>query len=379
MKTKLLFTFLCTVIFTSAYSQIEASNYLANLIEPSGMVNQGTTLYVQGLTNLYQINTTAATPAATSIYTPAANYYMSNLAISGNLIYISEEHYDVVEDESLGCRIVTLDLNNLTAAVNVIYTTTQYISSLAIKESIIYFASETTPDANDNYTVQIHKIDSSIPNPTATILVSNLCANKAANDMAFHNNNLLISVGGLGKLFGFDITDSIIVVSEYMSNLNFNKGLFVTGSNLFLTEGNQVGTKPLNVTSTMNYVAKNTFYQDVINGNSFNANFRDVVLIGDKLYMTLLTQGRVVTVQDATLSTNEFNLDSNTISVYNSKTELVVSGLENNQTATVYNLSGQLLITKNVSANQNSIDISGYPQGLYLLKLDNQNVFKFIK
>lgn len=378
MKTKLLVTILSSVFFLNSYAQQEATSYLSGLVEPSAIINQGTMLYVQGYNNLYQVDTTLPTPTPTSIYSPATNFYMTNLTISGSIIYISEENYDAVADISLGSRIISIDLNNLSAPVNVIFSTPQYVSSLAIKDGIIYFSSETDPDINDDFIVQIYKIDSTITNPPATLLVSNLSASEEANDMAFYSNNLLISVGGLGKVFGFDTTDSVIVVSEYLNNLNFNKGLYINGNSLFLSEGNLIRTKQLNITSSLSSVAQNTIYQDTNGGIPFNANFRDVVLIGDKIYMTLLNQGRVVTVQDANfLVTNEFN--STKISIHNSQNEVVVSGLENNKTATLYNISGQLLATKNLSVNENSIDVSSFSKGVYILKLDNQKIFKFIK
>jgi hypothetical protein len=378
MKTKLLLTLLSSIFFFNSFAQQEASSYLSGLVEPSAIINQGNMLYIQGYNNLYQVDTTLPTPVATSIYSPATNFYMTNMTISGSIIYIAEENYDLVADIYLGSRIITLDTNNLSAPINVIYTTTQYISSLAIKDGFIYFASETNPDINDDFIVQIYKIDSNITNPSAMLLVSNLCASEEANDMAFYSNNLLISVGGLGKVFGFDTTDAVIVVSEYLNNLNFNKGLCVNNNSLFLSDGNLIGTKQLNSASSLSYVAQNTTYQDTNNGISFNANFRDVILIGDKIYMTLLDQGRVVTVQDAGfLTTNEFA--STTISIHNSQKEVVVSGLREDQKATLYNLSGQLLTVKNLSLNDNSIDITLFSEGIYILKLDNQNTFKFIK
>lgn len=377
MKTKLLFTILFISIFSASYSQQEATDYLSNLEEPSAIINKGNILYVQGPKKLYEINTASGSPTANVIYISENDFYMSNLTISGNIIYISEENYIESTNTYIGSRIITLDTNNPGASVNVIYTTPQYVSALAITGSTIYFSAETAPDAEDKFTVQVKKIDSTNP-AVAEIVVNNLTQDKEATDMAFYNNNLMISVGGHGKVFGFDITDPVISVSEYMSSLNFNKGLFVDGNNVFIAEGNLIGTKPLNAQASLTYVAQNTTYKDNING-IFNANFRDVVLIGDKLYMTLLNQGKVVTVQDSSLSNDKFNEDLKTVSIYNSKTSLTVSGLENNHTATIYNISGQLIATKALSSNENSIDLSSFNNGAYILKLDNQQTFKFIK
>lgn len=377
MKTKLLFTILFVTIFSASYSQQEASDYLSNLEEPSAIVNKGNTLYVQGPKKLYEIDTASGSPTANVIYAAGTNFYMSNLTINGNIIYISEENYIESTNTYIGSRIIALDTNNPGAPLNVIYTTTQYVSALAITGSTIYFSAETAPDANDKFTVQVKKID--ITNPVvAEVVVNNLTQDKEATDMAFYSNNLMISVGGHGKVFGFDITDPVISVSEYMSSLNFNKGLFVNGNNVFIAEGNLIGTKPLNVQASLTYVAQNTTYKDNING-LFNANFRDVVLIGDKLYMTLLNQGKIVTIQNASLANDKFNQALKTVSISNSKTALTVSGLENNHTAKVYNVSGQLITTKTLSVNENSIDLSSFNNGVYVLNLDNQKTFKFIK
>lgn len=377
MKTKLLFTILFIAIFSASYSQQEATDYLSNLEEPSAIINKGNILYVQGPKKLYEINTALGSPTANVIYTSGNDFYMSNLTISGNIIYISEENYIESTNTYIGSRIITLDTNNPGAPLSVIYTTPQYVSALAITGSTIYFSAETAPDAEDKFTVQVKKIDSTNP-AVAEIVVNNLTQDKEATDMAFYNNNLMISVGGHGKVFGFDITDPVISVSEYMSSLNFNKGLFVNGNNVFIAEGNLIGTKPLNAQASLTYVAQNTIYKDNING-LFNANFRDVVLIGDKLYMTLLNQGKVVTIQNASLANDKFNQALKTVSIYNSKTSLTVSGLENNHTATIYNVSGQLIAKKSLSPNENSIDLSSFNNGAYILKLDNQKTFKFIK
>ncbi len=93
------------------------------------MVNKGNTLYVQGLKKLYEINTASGSPTANVIYTAATNFYMNNLTISGNIIYISEENYDIVANQAFGCRIVSIDTNNPSAGITVIYSTPNYVSS----------------------------------------------------------------------------------------------------------------------------------------------------------------------------------------------------------------------------------------------------------
>lgn len=381
MKTKLLVAFLSIAFFPTSYSQQEASSYVANLNEPSGIVHFAHFLYVQGPKHLSYISTATTNPNAVLMYTPTTNYYMTNIAIEGDMLYVSEEIYDEELDESLGSRILSFDLNSSGESLppTIIYTTTGYISSLAVKNYIVYFTSETTPDANDNFTVQLNRLDSTLAPPVNTVAVSNLTENEEANDMNFYGNDLLISVGGDAKIYSYDITSGASTATELLTGLTFNKGLFVSGNALFTAEGNSIKKRLLDAISNQTSVALNTTYQDSNNGIPFNANFRDVVLIGDKLYMTLQDQGRVMVVQDATLSAGEFGTDVKGVSIYNSKTDLKVTGLGNSQTANVYNLSGQLLLTKEVSANENAMDISSFSEGVYLLTLDNQMTFKFIK
>lgn len=352
---------------------------MVNLIEPSGIINQGNMLYVQGPKNLYQINTEVDNPTPNLVYSPTADFYMSNLAVEGTMLYVSEEEYSLSQDAFLGCRIIAFDLNNLSTPPSVVYLTTQYVSSLAVKEGFVYFTSETTPTGEDNFTVELHKIDTTVPGPVATVLVSNLTNDEAANDMAFYGNDLLISVGGNNKIFSYDVTSNATTATELLTNLSFNKGLFVSGNALFTAEGNLIKRRLFDAISNQTSIALNSTYQDSNNGIPFNANFRDVVLIGDTLYMTLQNQGRVMMIQDATLSAGEFETDAKDVSIFNSKIQLNIAGLENSQTASVYNLAGQLLLSKQVSDKENAIDISSFSEGVYVLTLDNQKVFKFIK
>lgn len=380
MKTKLLFTFLSFLTFFNSFSQTENSNYVSSLINPSKIVRQGNIIYIQGDKNLYKIDTSVESPLAESIYSPEANYYITNITINDNVIYLSEENYDAENNTSSGSRIVAISLNVLNLAT-VIYTTPQYISALAIKGDFMYFTAETTPDANDHYIVQVHKFLYSSPNSLTTIIINNLTQNNAASDMAFYNNNLLILVGRQGKVFGFDVTDVINVTEYYSDDSNINKptGIEVSGNSLFIAEGNVIKYKgDLNSDSPFETIAINT--NPLAKKAAPDNLIDDVVLIGDKLYMTLPSQGKLSTMQDSSLSTNQFNQqDSNTFSIYNSSTKLTVLGLKGYQTATVYNLSGQLLFTKELSSNDNTIDINFLSNGAYILKLEGGKIFKFIK
>lgn len=378
MKTKLLFAIAGFAIFSTSFGQQEAVDYLSNLEDPSAIVTQGTTLYVQGGEDIYEVNTAAGTPSATSVYSTPADFYMTNMALGANKIYISEENYIQATDTYVGCRIISIDLGNLAAPPVVVHTTTQYITSLAVMGQVVYFSSEAPGATDDDFVVQISSIDTSLPTPVATVVVPEITENEEVNDMAFYNNHLLVSVGGDAKVYSFDVTQSPATVVEYLTALSFNKGIFVAGDRLFTAEGNMIKMKELNSPSAATAIAKNTTYLDTNGGTPFFANFRDVVLIGDKLYMTLQNQGKIVMVEDESLSAGKFAA-ANKLWVSNSKTQVTVNGLENNHDAVIYNMAGQKVGAKSLSANENGIDIATLTEGVYILVLDNKMAFKFIK
>ncbi|RZK12190.1 MAG: T9SS type A sorting domain-containing protein [Flavobacterium sp.] len=378
MKTKLLCAFLSIAFFIDSYAQVEASSYMTDLDEPSAIVNQGNVLYVQGPKEIYRIDTALDNPQATVVYTAPTDYYMSNLAVDGNKLYVSEEHYDDELDAFYGGRILSIDLTVAAVEPVVIYTTTRYVSALAFKDGFIFFASETDPVGDDNFIVQLQRIDTSVADPLPSLFVDLLTQDNEVNDMHFDGNVLLMSVGGDSVVYSHDITSGSGSATAMLTGLSFNKGLFVSGNALFTAEGNSIRMRSLDNASTWTSIAKNTTFQDSNNGVPFNANFRDVVLIGDKLYMTLQNQGRVMMIQDANLSAKDFE-SLKGISIYNSRTELNITGLERNNMATIYSISGQELVSKQVSASANSFDISSFSTGVYLVKLDNGKVFKFVK
>lgn len=80
-----------------------------------------------------------------------------------------------------------------------------------------------------------------------------------------------------------------------------------------------------------------------------------------------------------TLSTNDFE-SSNQIRVFpNPSTKILqVSGLENEETYTIYNILGKQVKSGNISSN-GYIEVSEFAAGVYLLKLGNNLTLKFLK
>ena len=62
-----------------------------------------------------------------------------------------------------------------------------------------------------------------------------------------------------------------------------------------------------NSSATLDFVCSQTTNFDIFNGNPYLANFRDVVLIGNTLYMTLEDQGKILKFTNATLGKSSFS------------------------------------------------------------------------
>ena len=88
--------------------------------------------------------------------------------------------------------------------------------------------------------------------------------------------------------------------------------------------------------------------------------------------------GHVRVFENSTLSTSSFT--RNTISIYpNPSSDYIeVTGLTSPDTYIIYSVLGTKISSGTISNNQ-KIDIQNYSTGVYFLKLENEEVLKFIK
>ncbi|MGJ8594077.1 MAG: T9SS type A sorting domain-containing protein [Aquaticitalea sp.] len=383
MKTKLLSLLLIIVTAYSATSQTEIEDYASGMVEPNYLAMSGTDMYVLGATDIYRIDTTSNTPTPVSIYTVPADYYLVNFTINGNLIYIALENYIEASDTFLGGRIVSFDLNNPAQPTVELFSTPEYISSLTNDGSTIYFASETlvNPPSFEPFITHLDMIDASLPNPTAQTIVNDLNDTSVIAGMFYDDNEVFMSSSDDNSIFAIDIFDINNPVVVEIENLNYNRGIFKSGDDLYLANGSLINKLNLddNTSNDLTPVAVNSTYEDVNNGTTFFANFRDVVLIGNTVYMTLRNQGLIVRAVDATLTVNEFESPLANVAVYNDANTIYIKGLSATNNAHIYSLNGQSLMHKELSSNNNAMDISQLSSGIYILNIDNQKTFKFVK
>ncbi|MDN3493663.1 T9SS type A sorting domain-containing protein [Winogradskyella bathintestinalis] len=382
MKTKLLYVLTFIIATLNVNSQTEVSPFVENLTEPIKMIADGTDLYVLGYEDLYKIDTSTPTPTTTVIYTPEPDHFMYNLTLSESTLYMAIENYEESTGNFLGSRIMALDLDNLSSSLELIYSTTEFINALTINGNTIYFSAETldNPPNYEPFTTHIDKIDVSVPNPTATVIVSDL-SDGVAQDIVFYNNDLYVSDIDNATVHKFNANQIEPTVDNFLINLSTPRGLTVLGNELYISANYLLQKIDLDdLSSDLENVAQNTTYQDETNdGMDFNANFRDVAIIGNTIYMILeeAGNGRIVSIVDSSLSVEDIN--TNDVSVLSSNDQIVVNGLLKNTEVKLYDINGKMIIETQLSQNHNYIDAKQLTQGIYMLKIENSKTFKLVK
>ena len=382
---KITLSFLLFLSVSFAFSQV-ATEYISGLIGPTKMLADGNTIYVNGWENIYTIDTTAGTPSATLIYTLPANFYAYKTLKLGNNLFILVENYIEATDTFIGSQIVKLDVTNIAAGTQTVISLPNFIASFALVGNTIYFSKEieTAPDV---YTTDILSFDATLSSPTPTLTYTNIgLVDEYVDDVEVYNNVLYISSGGAEKIIKFDLSASSPVPVDYLNttDLNFNKGIFITSTGyLFVTNSHEIEKIDVtNPTATLDFVGNQTTYQDTFNGNPYFANFRDVVLIGNTLYMTLEEQGRILTITNPALGTSNFSKEN--IKMYPNPTTSILNLDFSNEIAVdkvkVIDMTGKTVLQQDQNFTQ--INVDKLTSGLYIIELYSENekfTSKFIK
>lgn len=382
---KITLSFLLFLSVSFAFSQV-ATEYISGLNSPTKMLADGNTIYVNGWENIYTIDTTAGTPTANLIYTLPANFYAYKTLKLGNNLFILVENYIEATDTYVGSQIVKLDVTNIAAGTQTVVSLPNFIASFALVGNTIYFSKEieTAPDV---YTTDILSFDATLSSPTPTLTYTNIgLVDEYVDDVEVYNNVLYISSGGAEKIIKFDLSASSPAPVDYLNttDLNFNKGIFITSTGyLYVTNAHEIEKIDVNnAAATLDFVGNQTTYNDTFNGNPYLANFRDVVLIGNTLYMTLEEQGRILKITNATLGTSTFSYEN--IKMYpNPTTSILNLGFSNEVIVNkikVIDMTGKTVLQQDQNFTQ--INVEKLSKGLYIIEVYSQNekfTSKFIK
>lgn len=382
---KITLSFFLFLSVSFSFSQV-AAEYLSGLNSPMKMIADGNTIYLNGWENIYTIDTAAGTPSANLIYTLPANFYAYKTLKLGNNLFILVENWIEATDTFVGMQIVKLNLTNIAAGTQTVISSPNFIASFALVGNTIYYSKE-IETATDVYSTDIYSIDATQSSPTPILEYANIGLNDVSvDDVEVYNNVLYISSSGAEKIIKFDLSSSTAVPVDYLNttDLNFNKGIFITSTGyLYVTNAHEIEKIDINNSAaTLDFVGNQTTYQDTFNGNPYLANFRDVVLIGNKLYMTLEEQGKVLTITNATLGTSDFSNEN--IKMYPNPTSSILNLNFSNQKTidkvVVVDISGKIVLQQNQNTSQ--INVEKLAKGLYIIEVYSQNgkfSSKFIK
>lgn len=382
-KITLSIIFFLSVSFS--FSQV-ATEYISGLNNPTKMLADGTTIYVNGWENIYTIDTSSGSPSANLIYTLPTNFYAYKTLKLGNNLFILVENWIESTDTFVGMQIVKLDLTNIAAGTQTVINSPNFIASFALVGNTIYYSNEieTSPDV---YTNNIYSFDATQSSPTSTLEYANIGLNDVpVDDVEVYNNVLYISSGGAEKILKFNLSSSTAVPEEYLttSDLNFNKGIFITPTGyLFVTNAHEIEKIDVNNSSaTLDFVCSQTTNFDIFHGNPYLANFRDVILIGNTLYMTLEEQGKILKFTNATLGKSSFSNEKINTSP-NPTASILNLNFSNDVTIDkimVIDMSGKTVLQQNQNFTQ--INVEKLAKGLYIIEVHSQNgkfSSKFVK
>ncbi len=382
---KITLTFFLFLSVSFSFSQV-ATDYISGLNGPTKMIADGTTIYLNGWENIYTIDTTAGTPTANLIYTLPANFYAYKTLKLGNNLFILVENWIEATDTFVGMQIVKLDVTNVGAGTQTVINSPNFIASFALVGNTIYYSNEveTSPDV---YSTDIYSIDATQSSPIPTLEYANIGLNDVAvDDVEVYNNVLYISSGGAEKIIKFDLSASSPAPVDYLNttDLNFNKGIFITSTGyLYVTNAHEIEKIDINNSAaSLDFVGSQTTYQDTFNGTPYLANFRDVVLIGNTLYMTLEEQGKVLTLTNATLEASNFSKEN--IKIYPNPTNSILNLDLSNEIevdkVVIIDITGKIVLQQNQNLVQ--INVEKLEKGLYIIEVYSQNnkfTSKFIK
>lgn len=382
-KITLSIIFFLSVSFS--FSQV-ATEYISGLNNPTKMLADGTTIYVNGWENIYTIDTSSGSPSANLIYTLPTNFYAYKTLKLGNNLFILVENWIESTDTFVGMQIVKLDVTNVGAGTQTVINSPNFIASFALVGNTIYYSNEveTSPDV---YSTDIYSIDATQSSPIPTLEYANIGLNDVAvDDVEVYNNVLYISSGGAEKIIKFDLSASSPAPVDYLNttDLNFNKGIFITSTGyLYVTNAHEIEKIDINNSAaSLDFVGSQTTYQDTFNGTPYLANFRDVVLIGNTLYMTLEEQGKVLTLTNATLEASNFSKEN--IKIYPNPTNSILNLDLSNEIevdkVVIIDITGKIVLQQNQNLVQ--INVEKLEKGLYIIEVYSQNnkfTSKFIK
>jgi hypothetical protein len=257
--------------------------------------------------------------------------------------------------------VLFLSSINLIAQTNIV-TGLNTPFGIALHGDDLYIA-----ESNGN---KISKIDITAATPTTATDVVTTALDSPSGLVLFEDDLYIAEYNG-GNISKIDITATPPTPTVVVTGLDYPSGLALHGDDLYIAEfgGNKISK--INITA-----ATPTTATAIITG--VNSPWH-LIIDNNILYISRSNDGAVSKVDLSSLSLEE-NLLRHELSVFpNPSSDFIhVSGLTAKGKYSIFNILGAE-IKKGTVSNQEGIDIRNFKNGLYFLKLDNGNIFKFMK
>lgn len=354
MKTKLFLLFLLLSLIVKA----QINTFVENDVEdPDQIVFHNNYIYFTDEVSfpvgsyIKRINTTDANPMATIFYGPLPDdKSFIDLVINGDTLittYVDVNNKSTIAsiDLTLSTPVMINHINNL-----------GFIKCLAIKDNNLFH----TEVSVGTFLAKRNLSDLSLEGEFIVSLV-----NGTTRDMHFKDNILYITNNGIRSVDVSATTPTLTLVKS-----GFLEAIHIVDDYIFYSDTGAIKKFPIsNPDNVITLVTTGEVYA------------RDLVNIGQTLYITDKEFDRIATIVDATLDVNTILSKNNDINVYPNPTQDFLYFSENIVEVTVFDLTGRLI--KSFSGNQVKIDISTLSNGNYILKgeteLGEQFNVKFIK
>ena len=188
--------------------------------------------------------------------------------------------------------------------------------------------------------------------------------------LAFNRNTLYVAESGGNKISKIDITDTTPTATDVVTGLTRPAGLTFNGNDLYVAESDGNKIYKIDITTTTPTAT------DVVTG--LNGHY-ELAFNGNDLYVAEYSENKISKIDNNTISLNDFSLNKDIVIYPNPSDEFIqFSSLTENNKYSIFDILGAE-IKKGVISNNEKINIRNFTNGLYFLKFDNGNTFKFIK
>ncbi len=355
--------FLFLIILISTYINVSSQETIISGLNGSeGILFSGNYLYIaeESANKISKINITETNPQIVDVVTGLNG--PKKLVLNGNYLYISE---------SIGGKISKIDITETNPSIENVLTGLNSPVGLAFKRDYLYF-SESESD-------KISRINITQPTPSIEVILTQESHPQYPSLNALNNPYDLLIVDNILYINNFDErTDHYhqITINEDES-LQISSGIsfpFYTFNLAYNNIDNSIYFfwPPYDAISRVS-ITTTLVDEHIVWGYPVNEmEFKD----GD-LYVS---KGEsIVKYSSSTLSLNQVSLNK-TIEIYPNPSHNFINivGLNKGENYKIFNTLGKELVNGKIS-NQEKINIQNLANGVYCLKFENGNNFKFIK